>query len=135
MRAGFKGHVGDCVCRAICIAAELDYRDMYERINRLGARERRTKHRKRGPSSASDGVYKSTTKKLIASLGNWIWTPTMGIGTGCRVHLRDGELPQGRLIVSVSRHWVAVIDGVIYDKFDCSRGGTRCVYGYFWREE
>jgi hypothetical protein len=25
----------------------------------------------------------------------------------------------------------AVIDGVIYDTPDCSRGGTRCVYGYF----
>lgn len=57
----------------------------------------------------------------------------MGIGTGCRGHLREGELPNGRLIVSVSRHMVAVIDGVIYDTHDPSRDGTRCVYGY-WRE-
>jgi hypothetical protein len=27
-----------------------------------------------------------------------------------------------------------VIDGVIHDTHDCSRGGTRCVYGY-WRKE
>jgi|SRR5262245_25045412 len=26
---------------------------------------------------------------------------------------------------------VAVIDGVIHDTHDCSRDGTRCVYGYF----
>jgi hypothetical protein len=32
----------------------------------------------------------------------------------------------------VSRHAVAVIDGVIHDTYDCSRGGKRCVYGY-WR--
>ena len=57
----------------------------------------------------------------------------MGIGTGCTVHLADGELPMGTLIVSVSRHLVAVIDGVIQDTHDCSRGGTRCVYGY-WRK-
>lgn len=25
----------------------------------------------------------------------------------------------------------AVVDGVLHDTFDCSRGGTRCVYGYY----
>ena len=43
------------------------------------------------------------------------------------------ELPRGPLIVKVSRHLTAVIDGVLYDTHDCSRGGTRCVYGYFSR--
>jgi hypothetical protein len=45
---------------------------------------------------------------------------------------RNGELPIGRLIVSVSKHLVAVVDGVIHDTHDPSRAGTRCVYGY-WR--
>jgi hypothetical protein len=58
----------------------------------------------------------------------------MGIGTGCKVHLRDGELPMGRLIVKVSKHVVAVIDGVINDTHDPSRNGTRCVYGYYTKE-
>ena len=56
----------------------------------------------------------------------------MQIGSGCTVHLRDGELPMGRLLVSVSKHLVAVIDGVIHDLSDPSRNGTRCVYG-FWQ--
>jgi hypothetical protein len=55
----------------------------------------------------------------------------MRIGSGCTVHLRADELPPGRLIVNVSRHTVAVIDGVIHDTYDPSRDGTRCVYGYF----
>lgn len=55
----------------------------------------------------------------------------MLIGQGCRVHLRQGELPHGRLVVSVSKHLTAVIDGVIYDTHDPSRGGMRCVYGYY----
>lgn len=55
----------------------------------------------------------------------------MKVGTGCRVHLRDGELPEGRLIVRVSGHLVAVINSVIHDTHDPSREGTRCVYGYF----
>ena len=65
-------------------------------------------------SSARTGVRKTTSRRWLAELG-WIWTPTMQIGSGCKVHLRAEELPQGRLIVSVSRHLVAVIDGVIHD--------------------
>jgi len=37
----------------------------------------------------------------------------MSIGSGCRVHLRADDLPPGRLIVKISRHYTAVIDGVI----------------------
>jgi hypothetical protein len=130
--AGFKGKTGDCVTRAIAIATE-PYREVYDAINARAATERVSKRRRRGgKSSARTGVYKPTTKKYIASLG-WQWTPTMQIGSGCKVHLRAGELPAGRLIVSVSKHLVAVIDGVIHDTHDCSRGGTRCVYG-FWSQ-
>ncbi len=57
---------------------------------------------------------------------------SMQIGSGCKVHLRADELTSGRLVANVSRHFVAVIDGVIHDTHDCSRDGTRCVYGY-WR--
>lgn len=91
-------------------------------------------------SSARGGVYKVTCRKLLEGLG-WIWTPTMGIGTGCRVHLADGELPDGRLLVSVSKHLTCVVDGVIYDTHDPQREpvivegeqiqGGRCVYGYW----
>jgi hypothetical protein len=55
----------------------------------------------------------------------------MSIGQGCTVHLKADELPSGRLILSVSRHYVAMIDGVVHDTHDPSRGGTRCVYGYW----
>jgi hypothetical protein len=55
----------------------------------------------------------------------------MQIGSGCKVHLRKDELPSGRLIVKLSKHLTTVIDGVIHDTFDPSRGGNRCVYGYF----
>jgi hypothetical protein len=75
------------------------------------------------------------------------------------VHLADGELPAGRLVVAVSKHYTAVIDGVIHDTHNPSRStswtiepdkgqelkanqgrnengvwtevGGRCVYGYW----
>jgi hypothetical protein len=129
--AGYKGKTGDCVCRAIAIATGMPYQQVYDLLNARGAGERTSK-RKRGVSSARTGVYKPTTKKLLTDMG-WVWTPTMHIGSGCTVHLRSDELPSGRLIVSVSRHLCAVIDGVIHDTYDPTRSGMRCVYGY-WRK-
>jgi len=129
--AGYRGKAGDCVVRAIAIATERPYQEIYERVNRAATRER-TGKRKRGISNARTGVYKSSIHRVMEALG-WEWTPTMQIGSGCTVHLRADELPPGRLVVSVSKHLTAVIDGVIHDTHDCARRGTRCVYGY-WRE-
>lgn len=129
--AGYRGHSSDCVCRSIAIATGLPYQEVYDALN-LEARRERPRGRTRRSSSRT-GVHKQTCRRYLESLG-WTWTPTMGIGTGCRIHLRDGELPLGRLIVVVSRHHVAVIDGIIHDTHDPSRNGTRCVYGYFTKE-
>jgi hypothetical protein len=126
----YKGKdAGDCVCRAVAIATGLDYKRVYDDINEL-AKSERTGKRKRGKSSARNGVYKDTIRKLMVRYG-WKWVPTMKVGQGCKVHLREDELPSGRLVVSVSKHLTAVIDGVCHDTYDPSRDGTRCVYGYF----
>lgn len=127
--AGFTGTTRDCVCRAIAIAAQLPYLEVYQGLNTLAEGERTTK-RRQTKSSARGGVYRSTIHRYLESLG-WQWTPTMRIGKGCTVHLRGDELPPGRLIVRVSRHICAVIDGTLHDTHDCSRGGLRCVYGYW----
>jgi hypothetical protein len=127
--AGHSGKAGDCVCRAIAIATGLGYRRVYASLLEIGWAEGKM-------HKDPDGLYrprhdnKFDRRDYLASLG-WRWIPTMAIGRGCRVHLRDGELPLGRLIVQVSRHWTAVINNRIYDTFDPSRGGKRCVYGYF----
>jgi hypothetical protein len=127
--AGYKGKAGDCVVRAIAIATGRPYQQIYDMVNGAAVYER-TGKRKRGKSDARTGVYKTSIKRVMKSLG-WVWTPTMQIGSGCTVHLRADELPPGRLVVSVSKHLTAVIDGVIHDTHDCSRRGTRCVYGYW----
>jgi len=127
--AGYRGKTGDCVTRAIAIATGKPYREVYDALNGLAVTERLGK-RKRSKSSARTGVYRVTYQKYLESLG-WTWTPTMRIGQGCKVHLRSDELPSGRLIVVVSRHVTAVIDGIVHDTHDPSRDGTRCVYGYW----
>ena len=131
--AGYTGSTaGDCVARSISIAAGKPYKEVYDALNALAVNER-TGKRKRGKSNARTGVYRQTYRRYMESIG-WQWTPTMMIGKGCKVHLRADELPAGRLVVSVSKHLVAVVDGVIQDTHDPSRNGTRCVYGYWTKE-
>lgn len=129
--AGFKGETGDCVCRAIAIAAELSYGNVYELLKEAASFERPRKGDSR--SHPRTGVKIQTVHRIMSWLG-WKWTPTMEIGSGCKVHVRADELPSGRLILSLSKHVAAFIDGELWDTSDISRGGTRCVYGYWSKE-
>ena len=153
--AGFKGSAGDCVCRAITIVSGRPYDEVYKALAHGSGNERMSKGR-----TARNGIHvrRKWFKDYMRSLG-FVWVPTMGIGTGCRVHLNENELPLGRLVVAVSKHYTAVIDGVIHDTHDpTDRGVTiypagclinipkgarrlangsyayspeRCVYGYW----
>ena len=127
--AGYKGDAGDCAVRAVAIAVGIPYREAYRLIG-VACKDEKPSKARRGVSSPRSGVHRVTMRKVMGKLG-WDWTPTMHIGQGCRVHLRADELPPGRIIVNLSKHWAAVIDGVIHDTYDCSRDGTRCVYGYY----
>lgn len=138
--AGYKGEAGDCACRAAAIATGRPYAEVYAAINTLAMRERITK-RRRNRSSARNGVWGDTMHAYLKSLG-WSWVPCMGIGTGCTVRLRAGELPGGPIIVRLSKHYTAVVDGVIRDTHDPQRQtlvddgqriAHRCVYGYWTR--
>ncbi len=129
----FKSNVvGDCVCRAIANATGMDYKQVYDLINSYAKKEHLSK-RKKKKSNARNGVTKDTIWRILTDLG-WKWIPTMLIGSGCQVHLNEKELPDGTLIVSVSKHLTCVKNRKLYDTYDCSRGGTRCVYGYYIKE-
>ena len=130
--AGYKGKAGDCVCRATAIAANLPYQEVYDRLAKGNASQRKSKNTGKRSRSARNGIY--TTRKwfkdYMLELG-FEWVPTMTIGSGCTTHLKSSELPSGRLVCNVSRHCVAMIDGVVHDTYDCTRNGKRCVYGYW----
>jgi hypothetical protein len=157
--AGFKGNAGDCVCRAIAIATQQPYRKVFDDLSGFGwFPGNRMKRDPDGLFRSRPDNEKALTREYLATLG-WKWTPTTHIGSGCKVHLADGELPMGRLIVRVSKHLTTVIDGVIRDTFNPEREksyifepdhgqelkpnqgrnqngvwteiGGRCVYGYW----
>lgn len=131
--AGYKGAARDCVARSIAIVTQRPYVEVYKALSAGMGTMRHPKTGLKRPASARNGVYTKERwfKAYMKSLG-FTWVPTMGIGTGCKVHLAAGELPDGRLVVQVSNHCTAVIDGIIHDTFDPQREKGRCVYGY-WR--
>lgn len=120
--AGYQGKAGDCVCRAIAIAAEMPYEEVYQRLASGMGTQRKSKRSPKRAASARNGisVHRKWFRDWMEMLG-FEWVPTMQIGSGCKVHLADGELPMGRLIAAVSRHYTAVIDGVIHDTYDPQR--------------
>ena len=130
--AGYKGQTGDCVCRSICIVTGKSYDEVYQALAEGNFTQRKSKHSKKGKRTAANGI--NTKRKwfneYMVSLG-FKWVPTMFVGVGCKMHLKKEELPTGKIICNVSKHFVAVVDGVINDIYDCSREGTRCVYGYY----
>jgi len=72
----------------------------------LSAPKERTGKRKKRKSNAETGVYLQTVKKYMVSIG-WRWVPCVTIGSRCKVRLRKGDLPMGRLVVSINRHLTA----------------------------
>ena len=139
-KAGFKGTAGDCVVRAIAIAAVVEYQIVYDALkgaNQNFAEDHRSRIAKkilRNGASPREGGYRRVFDGYLKSLG-FVWQACMTIGSGCKVHLRAEELPKGRIICRVSKHLVAVIDGVVNDTYNCTRDESRCVYGYYYRPE
>ena len=76
--AGFLGETGDCVTRAIAIALQRPYEDVYRSLNERAAEERPTRGKR---SSARTGVWRATYQQYLESHG-WRWTPTMKIRSG-----------------------------------------------------
>lgn len=111
--------VSDCVTRAVAIATRKDYKEVYDTITKICGYTPR------------NGVKPSDSRKIMKHY-NAVWHPLMQIGSGCKHHLCEGEIPmEGTIICRLSKHLVCVINGVIHDTYDASRDGRRCVYGYW----
>lgn len=118
----FKGKANDCVCRAISIASNRDYKEVYDSL-------------KKALGTPRNGVFAQNKafKDWMAANG-FVWTPCSGIGVKTSVHFIEGELPKGRLVCSVAKHYVAVVDDKVYDTWDSrynSFNEVRRIYGYW----
>lgn len=118
-------NVADCVCRAICNTTGIDYKVMYDLINKISKLEKWG-----NPSSARNGVYKDSWKKILKALQAQE-IKVQEFGSNIKCHLCDEDLQQynkGKYILSLSHHMSSLINGKLVDTYDCSRDGDRQVY-------
>lgn len=143
----FKGSTGDCVTRAIAIAAAMDYKKVYDDLYQMSVefgkgRSRKAKETASNPSPRM-GVPREVYQPYLTEPEYGLcfdWVPMMSIGSGCQYHL-SGDLGSvlerdqwavarcsGHL-VAVHRDWDDEIS--VFDTYDSTRRGTRCVYGLY----
>ena len=127
--------VGDCVTRAVALATEIEYKIVYDFFSRFNEKNGHTKSARNGVGWYGEGK-KSKFRITMNELG-FDWIPLMKCGQGCTHHLLRNELESfgNNFIAKVSGHLVAVVDLKIHDTYDCSREGTRCVYGVYKKND
>ena len=115
--SGYKTKT-DCGIRAVAIACEVSYNDARAILKKAA------KDGVAGNGQIAKGIYKEDMNSALQSLG-WVWRSAPKIkGRKARYY----DLPKGRVIARMSKHFVAVIDGVIHDTWDSSQ---KMVYGYW----
>ena len=114
----FKGkNAGDCVVRAIAIALNLDYKEVYDELAMMNKELY-------GIKTARNGNSKKAYEKFLKKRGwHWCKAPKL-VGRKARYF----DLPHGRYIARQANHLVAVIDGSIHDTWDSTH---KMVYGYY----
>jgi len=118
--AGFKGMAGDCGARAMAIALGLDYKSVYKELAQANADKGYAK-------SARNGIYKDVFSDVLKRYG-WVWFKApQFVGRKARC----SDMPEGVVIAKLAHHFVAVIDGVAHDTWDCT---NKMVYGYWAKQ-
>lgn len=128
-RPSYMNNVNDSVCRSIAIATGMTYE---ETTNLLNKYIEESGYDVAYIKNDYSRVAKEVAHKLLLNL-QFTWVPRMLFACGCHTHLRKSELPNGTLIVSISKHFTCIIDGIIHDVYDPSRLGNRCVYGFYYK--
>ena len=115
--AGFKTQT-DCGIRAVAIACDISYKDA------RGILKKAAKNGKQGNGQIANGIYKEDLNTALETLG-FKWSPAPKFEGRKAKHY---DLPKGKVIARMSKHFVAVIDNVIHDTWDSSE---KMVYGYW----
>lgn len=115
----FENQGKDCGPRAISIATEKDYREVYNELSSLNL-----KH----TSIDEDGTNVQSVRDYLTDNG-WKWNK---LEKECKLQKDNPNIPKkGRIICMMSDHAVAVVDGVIQDVFQ----PHGYVYGYYYKKE
>lgn len=114
-----------CVVTAIAIATGKPYTDVYSALNPNNII---TKPSDKTSRYAIQRQMKEAAHRYLLSLG-YEWVNT-------RVLFHPKNLPQGTIIVSVTKELIAVINGVInHTSPNYNYSGSRLIYGYYTKND
>lgn len=107
--------VGDCVKRSLTLLTGNDYMEVSRKLNEI-------KRQKHGTAFNNNKVWKA----FVAEQG-WqkICFPAVAGEPRMNGERFCQEFKKGAYLLRMAHHLTAVVDGVIYDTFDCS---MKCVY-------
>lgn len=115
------GPMGDCVTRAIAIAAQLDYRTVWEAMAAFAQPDK----------GIAINEFFFLTSMADYGFRYHHLTDIKGKPMG---KLDLNTIPRrGRFVAVLNNHAVAVVNGIMRDTYDPSNGGKRAVYGYYKR--
>jgi len=119
-KAGFKTQT-DCGIRAMAITCGISYKDARKYLKESSKKGRL------GSGAISGGIYKEDFDQALSQFGfKWKSAPKL---EGRKARYFD--LPKGKVVARMAKHFVAVIDGQINDTWNCS---DKMVYGYWIKE-
>lgn len=107
--AGYKGSTGDCVVRAITIASDGDYKEIYDAC----ASANKLFHPNKA-ASARNGVFQDAWHYVCKYLG----FEDMGVKASEELSITDAYNRFGDCIVEIPRHLLAVKGGFVVDSWD-----------------
>lgn len=119
--AGYKCSSRDCGVRAVAIAIGLEYKTAQKLLKEYSAKGML------GSKAISKGIFKEDLDAALESLG-WVWVEAPKF-EGRKAKYSD--IP-GTAILRMAKHFVAVVDGVLYDTWDSRE---KMVYGYWKKRE
>lgn len=130
--AGWKGHAGDCVTRAIAIAnPDWSYNEVRAGLMKLveewRASSRSKRAKRRSGNSVRNGTPKEVYRPFLEALG-WRRISLIEFGSPDRKYMNTTDIPSGTVIVEVRNHLAAVVDHVVHDTWD-SRKSTKWIEG------
>ena len=121
----YKGLVGDCVTRAITIATELPYDVVYNALFDIAKNYKgnsKLAKRIRQRPSPRNGCYNEVSGEFLKALNIK--------EVRSKLKINNPMFYEGRYIVYVRRHYIAIIDGVVHDTWD-----SRKTSGAYTRDE
>ncbi len=106
--------VGDCVIRSISVASETDYREVRRALN---------KHKKlTGANSFNSNRNPNRYVEDVLCGEKIVFKKKMIAKEFCE------KFPSGSYILDMDEHWSSVVNGIVYDTWDCSSETVNFAY-------